>query len=57
VGKAELEVASFHQLIEEGGVEVAGPALPASGLYLERVTYPEGLLAQSTDRTSAYDND
>ena len=57
VGKAEMEVASFHRLIEEGVGEVAGPALPASGLYLERVTYPEGLLAQSTDRTSADDND
>ena len=49
VGKGEMSVEEFQGLLEGGSADLAGSALPAWGLYLERVSYPEDLLHHPSD--------
>jgi tRNA pseudouridine38-40 synthase len=50
IGKGEMTVEEFQALMDGRSPDLAGPALPAWGLYLESVSYPEGLFNHPSDR-------
>ena len=52
IGKGEMTVEEFQGLMEGTSADLAGPALPAWGLYLESVSYPEELLHHPSDRNT-----
>lgn len=49
VGLRKISVERFCSIVEEKDRQLAGMSVPANGLFLERVEYPEGLLTTITE--------